>query len=114
MLDKKIYNILRYIDKNKGLVPYEALFTRFRNYSNPNIETAVDWLNVHNFIRIEYSGTNEEGLSVNPSKIKLTIEGKRAKQEARFITLDYVLKYVIVPLTIGALGSVLSEIIKKL
>jgi hypothetical protein len=112
-INKNSYKVLKYINRRSGSVPYEKVFTKFSKQVNPTIKDTVDWLKRHNLIYFEYSDRDSSGGLINPCAIVITIEGQEAIQRAQFIKLDYIIKFILIPVITAILTTLLTIWVKS-
>ncbi len=111
-MDKKTYKVLKYIAKRE-IVTYQKLFSKFKNLSNPSIQEIDRWL-LRNKLIISIDGT-PDGLGgfSNPTKIKISENGRIAVRNAQFIDLDYWIKNVLVPISIGVICFLIAQLLNS-
>lgn len=77
-MDTNTFNVLLYLDKHSGRVPYSKFKDKFRHLKNPTLEEIERWLFINKFAYLcDYTEVNNLGDPLNPQTIALTIKGKQ-------------------------------------
>ncbi|MHB8124691.1 MAG: hypothetical protein ACYDEJ_03445 [Desulfitobacteriaceae bacterium] len=116
-MDENCLKVLKFINRmsKRSPVSEDDLINKFDYLTNPTIIMIITWLFAEKLAYRKHCGSPDTyGAPSGPCVLIISIEGKKALRESKTITLDYVLKYIVVPLTIGILGSALAEVVKKL
>jgi hypothetical protein len=113
MLDKKSFKVLKYIYKYSETKSYNDIFEKFKDCKNPSIDRIDNYLCCKNLIyHTDFLNKSENGDWVNPSKIVITEKGREEIESARFFNFDYFIKSVLVPIAIGVICFLISQLMK--
>lgn len=110
-LDKNTLKVLKYIQKHDDGILCSDVSKKFKMNRHPSIEDSFAYLSAHELVAIEHD-FDSDGNPIAVTDVKITLKGRLFLQNNKLLTLDYIIKWIAIPLLIGIGGIVFAEIIK--